>query len=130
MVRWLVQLLAIGLTNNDPAIVANPSLTCWGENVSHRQLFIGAAGLILGVIGLAALWFPVYLDQFDHYGMQISCGDGLGFHLAMAHADSAAAQCGTAMLVRRVWAIPTVAIGGVMVTWFVMKWAQSEREPA
>lgn len=98
--------------------------------MSHRQLFTGAVGLILGVIGLAALWFPVYLDQFDGYGMQISCGDGLGFHLAMTHADDAASQCGSAMLIRRMWAIPTVVIGGLMVAWFAMGWARAEREPA
>lgn len=92
--------------------------------MSHRQQFIGAAGLILGVIGVAALWFPVYLDQFDGYGMQISCGDGLGVHLVMAHADSATSQCGSAMLVRRAWAIPSAAIGGLMVAWFLATWAR------
>jgi hypothetical protein len=60
--------------------------------------------------------------------MQINCGDGLGFHLVMAHADAAASQCGSAMLIRRMWAVPMVVIGGLMVSWFVMTWARAERE--
>jgi len=97
--------------------------------VSRRQLLIGTAGLALGLIGLAALWFPVYLDRFDGYGMQIDCGNGLGVHLSLAHADDggAASQCGSAMLVRRVWAIPTVAVGAMLVAWFVAQWARGEQ---
>lgn len=105
-------------------------LTSLGEVVSRRQIYIGIFGLILGFVGLAALWFPVYLDQFDAYGMQINCGNGIGTHVALAHAggDAAASQCGTAMLVRRAWAIPAVAIGGLMVVWFVLRWVRGQEE--
>lgn len=96
--------------------------------MSHRQLFIGAAGLILAFIGVAALWFPVYLDQFDGYGMQINCGNGLGTHSGLIHADSDTAPCGSVMLIRRLWAIPALAVGGLLVTWFVLAWARDEQK--
>ena len=68
--------------------------------MSRRQTYIGIAGLLLGLIGLAALWFPVYLDQFDHYGMKINCGNGIGSHIAQTQVDGdAAARCGAALLV-------------------------------
>jgi hypothetical protein len=95
--------------------------------VSRRQTYIGIAGLLLGLIGLAALWFPVYLDQFDHYGMKISCGNGIGSHIAQTQVDGdAAARCGTALLVRRMWAIPTVALGGLLFAVFLVLWARDD----
>lgn len=97
--------------------------------MSHRQIYIGIFGLIIGLIGIAAMLFPVYLDQFDLYGIQVSCGNGFGFHL---HGDDAglASRCGTAVMIRRLWAIPTVAVGGLIVAWFVMMWARAQHEDA
>jgi hypothetical protein len=41
-------------------------------------------GAVLIVVGLLALWFPVYLSQYDQYGMQISCGRGFSANLSQA----------------------------------------------
>jgi hypothetical protein len=35
--------------------------------VSHRQMYMGIAGLLLAVIGLAPLLYPIYLGQYDAY---------------------------------------------------------------
>jgi len=78
--------------------------------VSNRQLVFGIVGAALVVIGLLGLWFPVYLGQYDQYGMQIACGRGFSANLsqaAEAHGDGLVAQCGTALLLRRIWAVPS-----------------------
>lgn len=91
-------------------------------------MYIGIAGLLLGLIGLAALWFPVYLDQYDAYGIKVNCGDGFGFHLDLTdHEDAYSSPCNDALLVRRALAIPAVAVGWVVVTWYVMTWAHLQR---
>jgi hypothetical protein len=97
--------------------------------VSNRQLFLGIVGALLVVVGLLALWFPVYLSQYDQYGMQISCGRGFSANLsqaANAHRDGLVAQCGTALLLRRIWAIPTVVLGWLILTWLVATWAHAK----
>ena len=95
--------------------------------MSRRHIYFGIFGLIIGLIGVAAMWFPVYLDQFDHYGIQVSCGNGFSSHL---HGEATAAitsRCSTGLLVRRLWAIPTVAAGWMIVTWFVIMWAREQQ---
>jgi hypothetical protein len=105
----------------------NHWLTLPGEIVSHRQIYIGIFGLIIGAIGLAAMWFPVYLDQFDVYGIQVSCGNGLSSHLHGEGGAGLASRCSTDLLIRRMWAIPTVAVGWLLVTWFVAMWARAQQ---
>lgn len=103
--------------------------------MSRRHIYIGIAGLLLGFIGLAALWFPVYLNQYDAYGIKISCGNGIGFQLAQISHDANAptSGCGSALLIRRAWAIPTVALGWLLVTWVAITWIhggqQTDDEP-
>lgn len=96
--------------------------------MSHRQFYLGITGLLLVLIGLAALWFPVYLGQYDQYGIRINCGNGLGFQLSQAPqaAPAATSQCGSALLIRRLWAIPAVAVGWVLVCWVAIKWMREE----
>ncbi|OBK22563.1 hypothetical protein A5634_07225 [Mycobacterium asiaticum] len=96
--------------------------------MSHRKIYIGIVGLIVGFIGLGAMWFPVYLDQFDIYGIQVSCGNGLSSHLHGEGGAALVSRCDTALLVRRLWAIPTVIVGWLLVTWFVMMWAHAQRD--
>lgn len=96
--------------------------------MSRRHIYIGILGLIIGVIGLAAMWFPVYLDQFDHYGIQVSCGNGFSSHLHGEGTEAILSRCDTGLLVRRLWAIPTVAAGWMIVTWFVIAWARAQHE--
>jgi hypothetical protein len=88
-------------------------------------MFIGLAGLLLMVVGLLALWFPVYLDQYDQYGMQITCGRGFVSNLTqVTHAggNGLVTRCGTALLIRRVWAIPTAVVGWLLVTVVLVIW--------
>jgi hypothetical protein len=78
-------------------------------------------------IGLAALLYPIYLDQYDIYGIEVSCGNALRSDLSQAaRADrhGLATLCGTALLVRRAWAIPAVAIGWLLVTEFLTVWVR------
>lgn len=89
---------------------------------------IGVAGLVLGIIGLAAMWFPIYLDQFDSYGIQVSCGNGLGPHLPGEGGAALESRCGTAVLIRRAWAIAAIGTGWLLVTWFVLRWTHTQRQ--
>jgi len=97
--------------------------------VSNRQLYIAIVGALLVVAGLLALWFPVYLSQYDHYGVQIACGRGFNSNLSQA-ADAGGqglvAQCDTALLLRRIWAIPAVVLGWVILTGLVAIWAHTK----
>ncbi len=96
--------------------------------MSNRQLVFGIVGAALVAIGLLGLWFPVYLGQYDQYGMQIACGRGFSANLsqaAEAHGDGLVAQCGTALLLRRIWAVPATLLGGLIVTALLAIWARS-----
>ncbi|CAM4151688.1 hypothetical protein MB901379_00619 [Mycobacterium basiliense] len=99
--------------------------------MSRRQRYIGIAGLLLAVIGLAALFFPVYLDQYDVYGVKITCGNGLNSDLTQAVQSNGAdliTRCDTAVLVRRAWAIPAVACGWLLVAGFLVAWVHSGQQ--
>ncbi len=93
--------------------------------MSNRQLTLGVVGALLVVVGLLALWFPVYLSQYDQYGMQINCGRGFSASLSQAadaNGDGLVAQCGTALLLRRIWAIPAAVLGWLILTGLVAIW--------
>jgi hypothetical protein len=95
--------------------------------VSNRQVVLGVLGAALIVAGLLALWFPVHLSQYDQWGMQISCGRGFNASLSQTSEVNDAGlvgQCGTALLVRRLWAIPTAVIGWVLLTVIVTIWVR------
>jgi hypothetical protein len=98
--------------------------------VSNRQVYIGIAGVLLAVIGLAAMLYPIHLDHYDMYGIRVSCGNGFNSDLSQAADNSGhdvVAQCGSALLVRRAWAIPAVAIGWLLVTGFLVMWVHNEQ---
>ena len=85
----------------------------------HRLAYTGIACGVLLIIGLIALNFPVFLDAYDQWGFQIKCGTGYVSDLAQA-ADSVGQhnyvdKCETALLLRRLWAIPLVTISGMIV---------------
>jgi signal transduction histidine kinase len=66
------------------------------------------------VLGLFALRFPVYISDFDQWGWQIKCGTGLVGDLRQASDatnGSFVGSCQTALLLRRLWAVPLVVIG-------------------
>src|ERR1700733_8394078 len=96
--------------------------------VSNRQVVLGVVGAALIAAGLLALWFPVHVGQYDQWGMQISCGRGFNASLSQspgAHDAGLAGQCGTALLLRRLWAIPAAVTGWVLVTIIAAIWVRS-----
>lgn len=98
--------------------------------MNHRLMYIGIAGVLLGLFGLTAMFYPVHLDAYDMYGIKVNCGNGFNANLSLAASEGHdfVTQCGNAVLVRRVWAIPTVAIGWLLVTGFLVKWVHNEQQ--
>jgi hypothetical protein len=84
----------------------------------HRAFYIGVVCVGLIAVGLLALNFPVFLDAFDQYGFQIKCGTGYATDLSQAAGAAGqhtyVDQCETALLVRRMWTIPLVVIGSIV----------------
>ncbi|WP_235215803.1 hypothetical protein [Mycobacterium kyorinense] len=98
------------------------------RHLSHSHFFAGVVAVLLITVGLLALWWPVYLDQFDHYGIQITCGRGFSANLtqaADAGGDDIAGKCSTALLIRRAWAIPTAVVGWVIITVVLAIWVHT-----
>ena len=63
--------------------------------------------------------FPVFLDAYDQWGFQIKCGTGYASDLTQAAAAAGqhdyVDKCETALLVRRMWTIPLIAVSGLVV---------------
>lgn len=85
----------------------------------HRLAYTGIAAATVLAVGLLALKFPVFIDAFDQWGWQIKCGTGYITDLTQPAASAGDAdyveQCQTALLMRRLWTIPLVVIGAVVV---------------
>jgi H+/Cl- antiporter ClcA len=88
------------------------------EQRHHRLAYTGVVCGVLVVFGLIALNFPVFLDAYDQWGFQVKCGTRYSTDLSQAAAtvgqDNFVDKCETALLVRRMWAIPLVAICGLV----------------
>jgi len=84
----------------------------------HRLAYAGIVCGVLVVVGLIAMNFPVFLDAYDQWGFQIKCGTGYATDLTQAAAATGQHNyvdgCETALLVRRMWTIPLVAISGLV----------------
>lgn len=84
----------------------------------HRLAYTGIACGVLVIIGLIALNFPVFIDVFDQFGFQVKCGTGYATDLTQAAATAGphnyVDQCETALLMRRMWTIPLVAISALV----------------
>jgi hypothetical protein len=82
----------------------------------HRAFYLGVLSVALIAAGLLALNFPVFIDVFDQFGFQIKCGTGFGANLAQAAEAGGdnVGQCQAALLVRRLWAIPMIGIGTIL----------------
>jgi hypothetical protein len=83
----------------------------------HRAFYFGVLAAALVGVGLLALYFPVYIDAYDQFGFQIKCGTGFGSSLAQAaeaRGGDYVGQCETALIVRRLWSIPMVAVGSIL----------------
>ena len=95
-------------------------------NMSTPRLLMLITGVLLLVGGLLALRFPVFLSGFDQWGFQIDCGTGFETDLTQAGiADSAGThfveQCHAAIAMRRVWAIPVVTAGALLLGALLLK---------
>lgn len=84
--------------------------------MTNRGFLLLCTGLVLLGGALVALHFPVYLDVWDKYGWQVSCGNGYSSDLAQAQRADLVAQCQSALAVRRGWTIPLAAVGGLILT--------------
>lgn len=84
----------------------------------HRLAYTGIAAAILLAVGLFALNFPVFLNDYDQWGFQIKCGTGYLSDLTQAAAavgdTDYVADCETALLARRLWTVPLVVLGGTV----------------
>ena len=84
----------------------------------HRAFYIGVVCVALIAVGLLALNFPVFLDAYDQWGFQVKCGTGFASDLSQAAAAAGqhnyVDQCETALILRRLWAIPLVAVGSIV----------------
>lgn len=88
-----------------------------------RGPLIVAAAVVALAIGTFALWLPVFIDAYDQYGWQVKCGSGFTTDLTQASSADAAGlagrrekyvdRCVSALMIRRAWAIPTAALGGL-----------------
>ena len=89
------------------------------EQRHHRLAYSGIAAAVVLAIGLFALNFPVFLDAYDQWGWQIKCGTGYVSELTQAAAAVGETNyvdgCETALLIRRMWTIPLVILGGAVV---------------
>ncbi|BBX34406.1 hypothetical protein MMAG44476_37013 [Mycolicibacterium mageritense DSM 44476 = CIP 104973] len=95
--------------------------------MSFRAVYIGIAGFVILGIGLYVMSMPVYLDDFDQYGMQIPCGSAYGVHLdqAIAAGDEYIGKCDSAVLMRRLWTVPIVVIGALALVAVLVRAATS-----
>ena len=83
----------------------------------HRAFYLGVLAVALIAVGLLALNFPVFIDAYDQFGFQIKCGSGFSTNLAQAAEATGGdhvGQCQTALLLRRLWTIPMVATGTIL----------------
>ena len=82
----------------------------------HRAFYVGVLGVVMIAVGLLALNFPVFINAFDQFGFQIKCGTGYFSNLAQAGEAGGdyVAECETALLVRRLWTIPLVVVGSIV----------------
>lgn len=67
--------------------------------------------------GLLALNFPVFINVYDQFGFQIKCGTGYFANMTQATEATGGdyvGQCETALMLRRLWTIPLVAIGSIL----------------
>jgi hypothetical protein len=107
---------------------------------SAKAVTRGWLDMIVGAVVLAgalvALCFPVYLDAYDRWGVQINCGNGYTSQLLQATTDdqdqarrsapatSYVGKCKSALAHRRAWAIPVAIVGALIVVPELVAWAR------
>jgi hypothetical protein len=88
--------------------------------VTTRRIVAGAVAVALLTVGLLALRWPVYLPDFDPWGVQVKCGSGFSADLVQATFAGVADRCQHALAVRRMWAIPVAVLGWLIVIGLVL----------
>jgi hypothetical protein len=88
--------------------------------VTTRRIVASAVAVVLLTVGLLALRWPVYLPDFDPWGVQVKCGSGFSADLVQATAAGEADRCQHALAVRRMWAIPLTVLGWLTVIGLVL----------
>lgn len=83
--------------------------------MTPRTIVAGIIAATLLTVGLLALRWPVFLPDFDHWGVQVKCGSGFSADLVQASFAGATDRCQHALAVRRMWAIPMAALGWLIV---------------
>ena len=82
----------------------------------HRLAYSGIVAAVVLGLGLLAMNFPVFLEDFDQWGWQIDCGTGYFSELTQAAAavgeKNYVTECQSALLIRRLWAGPLVVLSG------------------
>ena len=85
----------------------------------HRAFYLGVLCVALIAVGLLALNFPVFLDAYDQFGFQIKCGTGYVTDLSRRRRPASTTTSTNArlrLMLRRLWTIPLVAIGSILLT--------------
>jgi hypothetical protein len=85
-----------------------------------RRIVAGTVAVVLLTVGLLALRWPVYLPDFDPWGVQVKCGNGFSADLVQATFAGATDRCQHALAGRRAWAIPVSALGWLIVVVLVL----------
>jgi hypothetical protein len=84
----------------------------------HRLAYTGIISSVVIAIGLFALRFPVFLDDYDQWGWQINCGSGYASELTQAAAAAGPTnyvdECESALTTRRMWTTPLVLVGAIV----------------
>ncbi|WP_059017958.1 hypothetical protein [Mycobacterium sp. M26] len=84
------------------------------------RLLAAAAAAVLLTVGLLALRWPVYLPEYDPWGIKINCGSGFSAELVQAQFAGSVDRCQHALAVRRMWAIPVAVLGWLIVVWLAV----------
>lgn len=111
-----------------------------------RDWLIMSVGIVLLAGGLLALCFPVFLDDYDRWGIQVKCGNGYYSQLLQATVDDQdpgrqsapgsvpvavrpatnyVDRCKSALARRRAWAVPTAGLGALILIPKAVTWARS-----
>ncbi|ORW07842.1 hypothetical protein [Mycobacterium kyorinense] len=132
---------------NESDIVVSDDLA---QDESAKAITRGFTDMLIGIAllagGLVAMCFPVYLDAYDQWGMQVNCGNGYHGELLQATVDdsggvdpqSAATgaprivrpalhyvdSCNSALVHRRAWAVPVAGAGAVILILELLAWAR------
>jgi hypothetical protein len=89
-----------------------------GVQRHHRLAYTGIVSAVVLATGLFALRFPVFLDDYDQWGWQINCGTGYASELTQAAAATGPTdyvdECESALTMRRIWTIPLVVLGAIV----------------